>query len=86
MSTRLYEIVMLPDGDYALQRTDGGDGEPLVRIRFSKEAQHYLRDSSVDVARAMIDAGIEAVEQISDDNKNDGEDDQDTDVEVHTLH
>lgn len=65
MTSTLYEIVQLSDGDYALQRTDGG-GEPLVRIRFSKEAQHYLRDSSVDVAKAMIDAGIEVVEQIND--------------------
>ena len=63
MPTALYEIVQLPDGDYALQRTDG-DGEPLVRIRFSKEARHYLQDSSVEVARAMIDAGIGVVEQI----------------------
>ena len=64
MPTNLYEIVQLSDGDYALQRSDG-DGEPLVRIRFSKEARHYLRNGSSDVVRAMIDAGIEAVEQLS---------------------
>ena len=85
MPTHLYEIVMLPDGDYALQRTDDeGDGEPLVRIRFSKQARHYLRDSSVDVARAMIDAGIEAVERMSDSDSAD--DNRDDDAEVHTLH
>ncbi|WIO73131.1 hypothetical protein QP938_07355 [Porticoccaceae bacterium LTM1] len=65
MASNLYEIVQLPDGEYALQRSDG-DGEPLVRIRFSKEAQHFLRNGSSAVARAMIDAGIEAVEQLSD--------------------
>ncbi|MGS2723367.1 hypothetical protein ACVBEJ_06445 [Porticoccus sp. GXU_MW_L64] len=64
MPTTLYEIVQLSNGDYALQRTDGG-GEPLVRICFSKEARHYLQESSVEVARAMIDAGIEVVEQIN---------------------
>ena len=64
MPATLYEIVQLPNGDYALQRSDG-DGEPLVSIHFSKEAQHYLQDSSVEVARAMIDAGIEVVEQIN---------------------
>lgn len=82
MATHLYEIVILGDGDYALQRSDG-NGEPLVRIRFSKEAQHFLRDSSPDVAKAMIDAGIEAVEQISEGEVNDG---QDPESETHTLH
>ena len=64
MPTNLYEIIQLPDGDYALRRTDGS-GDPLVRIRFSDEARHYLSDASVDIARVMIDAGIEAVELMS---------------------
>jgi len=63
MASTLYEIVMLSEGEFALQRTDER-GEPLVRIRFSKEASSYLRDASLDVVRAMIDAGIDAVEQI----------------------
>ncbi|HLS97593.1 MAG: hypothetical protein WDA10_10540 [Porticoccaceae bacterium] len=61
MSTAFYEIVLLPDGDFALQRTDQ-DAEPLVRIRFSEEALGFLGDAGLDVAQAMIDAGIEAVE------------------------
>ncbi len=63
MASSLYEIVMLPDGDFALQRTDDQD-EPLVRISFSEEARGFLQDASMDVAKAMIDAGIDAVEQI----------------------
>lgn len=63
MASSLYEIVELPDGEFALQRP-GEDGEPLVRIEFSEEARVYLRDSGLDVARAMIDAGIEAIENL----------------------
>ena len=61
MSSSFYEIVMLPDGEVVLQRADE-EGEPLIRINFSEEALHYLREGSMDVAKAMIDAGIDAVE------------------------
>lgn len=63
MSTSHYEILMLPDGEVVLQRSDVS-GEPLVRISFSEEAKYFLGDVSMDVARAMIDAGIELVEQL----------------------
>lgn len=63
MPTAFYEIVLLPDGDFALQRTDD-DAEPLVRIRFSKEARGFLGEAGIEVAQAMIDAGIEAVEML----------------------
>jgi len=61
MSSSFYEIVMLPDGEVVLQRSDES-GEPLIRINFSEEALCYLREGSMDVAKAMIDAGIDAVE------------------------
>lgn len=64
MPSALYEIVRLSDGDYALQRTDEVE-EPLVRIRFSEEALGLLGDASLDIARVMIDAGIDAVEALS---------------------
>ena len=63
MSTSLYEIVMLPDGEVVLQRANN-EGEPLIRISFSEEARFYLSDTTIDIARAMIDAGIEAVEDL----------------------
>lgn len=70
MASALYEIIELPDGGYALQRS-GEDGEPLVRIGFSEEARLYLLDSGLDVARAMIDAGIHAVESLGSDAERD---------------
>ena len=63
MASSLFEIIELPDGEFALQRS-GEHGEPLVRIEFSEEARVYLRGAGLDVARAMIDAGIEAIENL----------------------
>jgi hypothetical protein len=64
MPSSLYEIVMLPDGQVVLQRANE-EGEPLIRINFSDEAKFYLNDTTIDIAKAMIDAGIDAVEELS---------------------
>jgi len=63
MSATLYEVIMLTNGDVVLKRADETE-EPLIRISFSDEARYYLNDMQMDVARAMIDAGIEVVEQL----------------------
>ncbi|MGK2915336.1 MAG: hypothetical protein ACSLE5_12975 [Porticoccaceae bacterium] len=63
MSSSLYQIVMLPSGDVVLQRTDD-TGEQLVRITFSDEVRSFLGAASMDVAKAMIDAGIDVVEHM----------------------
>lgn len=62
MST-LYEIIELPNGDVALQRVDE-EGEPLVSIRFSQESVYFLNDAKIEVAKAMIEAGLEAAGEI----------------------
>lgn len=62
MST-LYEILELPDGDIVLQRVEG-ESEPLVRIRFSDQARVYMNDASLEVARAMVEAGIKAISEL----------------------
>ncbi|MFA5630769.1 MAG: hypothetical protein WC997_04580 [Porticoccaceae bacterium] len=72
MSTAFYEIVLLPDGDFALQRADENE-EPLIRIHFSEEAMTMLQDASMDVAKAMIDAGIDMVEQLGEEMLDDDE-------------
>jgi hypothetical protein len=59
VSTSLLEIVDLGDGEIVLQRADD-DSEPLVTIRFSEEANLYLMDNGLEVANAMIQAGIQA--------------------------
>lgn len=59
MPTALLEIVDLGDGEIVLQRAED-DSEPLVRIRFSEESRAYLMDNGLDVAKAMIQAGLQA--------------------------
>ena len=60
MSSSFLEIVEMPNGDIVLQRSDDEEGEPLVVIQFSEESRIYLMDGSLEVARAMIQAGIQA--------------------------
>jgi hypothetical protein len=55
----LYEILETSDGEIVLRRIEG-DTEPLVRIRFSDPARIYLADASLIVAKAMVEAGIKA--------------------------
>ncbi len=55
-----YEIVELMNGDVALQRPDDEKNEPLVTIRFSEESLAFLGVAKFDVAKAMIEAGMEA--------------------------
>lgn len=56
-----YEIVELENGDIALLKSSSKDDEPLVRIRFSTESNEYLGSARFEVARAMIEAGLDAV-------------------------
>jgi hypothetical protein len=63
VSSSFLEIVEMPNGDIVLQRADD-DGEPMVIIQFSEESRIYLMDGTLEVARAMIQAGIQAAAQL----------------------
>ncbi len=65
MST-LFEIVELPNGEIALCRADESSEEPLVSIRFSPESLYFLNEAKIDIAKAMIEAGLEAAGDIQD--------------------
>jgi hypothetical protein len=65
MSSTLFEIIELANGDFVLQRSGTAD-EPLVSIKFSPEAKKFLSEASSEVARSMIEAGIQEVEEIMD--------------------
>jgi len=67
VSTSLLEIVDLGDGEIVLQRADG-DSEPLVAITFSEESRLYLMENGLEVAKAMIQAGIEAAATLAEQN------------------
>jgi Ser/Thr protein kinase RdoA (MazF antagonist) len=51
------EIVEQDEGEFVLKRMD--DEEALVTIQFSEEVIEYLREHQVDVAKAMIGAGVQ---------------------------
>ena len=59
------EIVELLNGDIVLQRADGeGEGDALMTIQFSDESKAYMPNGRLEVARAMIHAGIETASQM----------------------
>jgi hypothetical protein len=55
-----YEIVELENGDVVLRRADDESSEPLVQLHFSTESLNYLGESKFAVAKAMIEAGMDA--------------------------
>lgn len=64
MTTSLLEIVDLGNGEVVLQRADD-TSRPLLRIQFSEESRHYVLDNCLEVAKAMIQAGIEVTAEIT---------------------
>lgn len=86
MSSSFLEIVELSDGEIVLQQADDPDSEPLVTIRFSDESRAYMMDACIDVAKVMIQAGIQAAVQISDQYDVDDESQAETAVADRVVH
>lgn len=86
MSSEIYEIIELSNGDVALRRA-GGDEEALVCIQFSSESLKVIGGYKVAVAKAMLEAGIEAVQDLG---KRGGEfenlEEESGEFVEHTLH
>ena len=59
MSTPAFELIILENGDIGLQRA--GVDETLVQVKFSSKVKQYLGEQHIDVAKQMIDSGIQAV-------------------------
>ncbi|WP_017939225.1 hypothetical protein [Zestomonas thermotolerans] len=57
MSTSFLEIVELPDGRIALRRAE--DEEALVTLEFSSDAKAFLQGYHVEVAKAMLNVGVQ---------------------------
>lgn len=83
MATSFLEIVELANGEVTLQRAED-DSEPLVRIRFSEETRLYMMDNGLEVARAMIQAGIQAAAMIAE--RSDTELEAEHEGVAHVLH
>lgn len=63
MSDPIIELVQLENGDIALRNSDNPD-QPLVTISISTQVQNLLPGDRIDVANAMIEAGIERYQEI----------------------
>ena len=57
------ELVHLDNGDIALRRSDAPE-EPMVTIRFSDQNLSLVAPEKLDIARAMIEAGIHRFSEI----------------------
>lgn len=86
MSSSFYEILELSSGEIVLKRSgDDNSHEPLVTLKFSEESKAFLGDGRFEVAKAMIEAGMEAASEMAEQNRDEITVDA-TDVEHHLLH
>ncbi len=86
MSSSFYEILELSSGEIVLKRSsDDGSSEPLVTLKFSAESIAFLGAGRFEVAKAMIEAGMEAASELAEQNIDDISADL-SDLEQHILH
>lgn len=64
MSTSVYEIVELGDGEVALRRTDKGEDPMVIKIQFSKPLMNVLEGAYPLVAKEMMQKGIRMIGEI----------------------
>jgi len=60
-----FDIVELSNGDIGLRRADEESEEMIVKIQFSAEAKEGLKNNHIEVAHAMIEAGVSKVSELS---------------------
>lgn len=66
MSSSFYEILELSSGEIVLKRSgDEASNEPLVTLKFSPESIAFLGAGRFEVAKAMIEAGMEAASELA---------------------
>lgn len=86
MSSSFYEILELSSGEIVLKRSgDEGSTEPLVTLKFSAESVAFLGAGRFEVAKAMIEAGMEAASELAAENQDEIAVDT-TEIEHHLLH
>jgi hypothetical protein len=66
MPTSFLEIVELPDGRIALRRAE--DEAPLVVLDFSGDAKAFLQGQHVEVAKAMLNVGLQMAGRLAENN------------------
>lgn len=86
MPPSFYEILEMPNGDVVLQRSDATSDEPLVCIRFSAESLAYLGEAKFEVAKAMIEAGMDAASELAEHHRDEPDMDEFSDSIKLMLH
>lgn len=71
MPTSFLEIVELPDGRIALRR--GEDEESLVVLDFSADVKAFLQGQHIEVAKAMLNVGVQMAGRLAENNFQDEE-------------
>ena len=64
MTEKVMELVQLENGDIVLVDAHATDSEPLIKLSFSADANTFLQNNKLDVARVMLEAGIERHQQL----------------------
>ncbi len=66
MVSNLLEIVEIADGEFVLRLSSEEDkDDPLISIKFSPETLNFLAGDTGEVAKTMIEAGIDEAERRS---------------------
>lgn len=63
MSDSVIELIKLDNGDIALRHSDAPDNH-LLTIAFSDQVQEFLQFDQMEVARAMVEAGMNSYRNI----------------------
>lgn len=63
MSDPVIELVKLENGDIALRHSDTPEVH-LITISFSQQVQEFLQFDQLEVARAMVEAGMNSYRNI----------------------
>jgi len=63
MSDPIIELVQLENGDIVLRNSDKPD-QPLVTISISDEVENLQPEDKMELANAMVEAGIERYQDI----------------------
>jgi hypothetical protein len=85
MSSSFYEVIELPTGEIILKRSDDDSHAPLVTLKFSEESIAFLGAGRFEVAKAMIEAGMEAASELAEQNRDEIAADL-SDIEHYILH
>jgi len=86
MTSSFYEILELSSGEIVLRRSgDESSNEPLVTLKFSAESIAFLGAGRFEVAKAMIEAGMEAAGELADQNSDEISADL-SEIKQHILH